>query len=39
VIDNIDSLAGNLIFELNKLHGSGQGLEGFSAVSGDEPGR
>jgi len=33
VIDKIDSLAGNLIFELNKLHASGQGLEGFSAVS------
>jgi flagellar hook-associated protein 1 FlgK len=27
-IDQLDTLAGNLIFELNKLHSSGQGLEG-----------
>jgi flagellar hook-associated protein 1 FlgK len=33
VIDKIDSLASNLIFELNKVHASGQGLEGFSSVS------
>lgn len=30
--DQIDALAGNLIFELNKLHASGQGLEGFSSI-------
>lgn len=28
-----DSLAHNLIFELNKLHASGQGLDGFSSVT------
>jgi flagellar hook-associated protein 1 FlgK len=33
VIDKVDSLAGNLIFELNKIHASGQGLEGFSSVT------
>src|SRR5438105_5555548 len=31
--DQVDSLAGNLIFELNKLHSSGQGLEGLSQVT------
>jgi flagellar hook-associated protein 1 len=34
VIDQMHSLAGNLIFELNKVHGSGQGLEGFNQVTG-----
>jgi flagellar hook-associated protein 1 FlgK len=33
VIDDVDGQAKNLIFELNKLHASGQGLEGFSTVS------
>ena len=33
VLDQFDDLAGNLIFELNKLHASGQGLEGFSTVT------
>jgi flagellar hook-associated protein 1 len=33
VIDNVDTLAGNLIFELNKLHASGQGLQGFGAIT------
>ncbi|MGB7159839.1 MAG: flagellar hook-associated protein FlgK [Tepidisphaeraceae bacterium] len=32
-LDKLDTLAGNIIFELNKLHGSGQGLEGFANVS------
>jgi flagellar hook-associated protein 1 FlgK len=32
-IDNVDSLAGNLIFELNKLHASGQGLEGLTSTT------
>jgi flagellar hook-associated protein 1 FlgK len=32
-IDNVDSLASNLIFELNKIHASGQGLAGFSSVT------
>lgn len=32
-VDNVDSVAGNLIFELNKIHASGQGLEGFSSVT------
>src|SRR5438477_8523181 len=31
--DQVDSLAGNLIFELNKLHSSGQGLEGLSQIT------
>lgn len=31
-IDNLDQLAGNLIFELNKLHASGQGLEGLATL-------
>jgi flagellar hook-associated protein 1 FlgK len=34
VVDQIDGLAGNFIHELNKLHASGQGLEGFSSVQG-----
>ncbi len=29
----VDGLAGNLIFELNKIHSSGQGLVGFSSTS------
>jgi flagellar hook-associated protein 1 FlgK len=32
-IDNTDNLAANLIFELNKIHASGQGLDGFSSVT------
>lgn len=31
-IENLDALAGNLIFELNKIHAAGQGLEGFSTA-------
>jgi flagellar hook-associated protein 1 FlgK len=34
VMEQVDDLAGNLIFELNKLHTEGQGLEGFSKVTG-----
>ena len=33
VIDQVDGLAGNLIFELNKIHASGQGLEGFGTLT------
>jgi flagellar hook-associated protein 1 len=33
VIDQTDALAGNIIFELNRLHSSGQGLEGFGSAS------
>ena len=33
VIGQLDTLAGGLIFELNKLHASGQGLEGYSNVT------
>ena len=29
----VNSLAGNLIFELNKLHSSGQGMTGYSTVT------
>jgi flagellar hook-associated protein 1 len=29
----VNSLAGNLIFELNKLHSSGQGTSGYSSVT------
>lgn len=32
-IDKTDSLANTLIFELNKIHASGQGLVGFDSVS------
>jgi flagellar hook-associated protein 1 FlgK len=32
-IDQIDGLAKNMIFELNKIHAGGQGLEGFSSIS------
>ncbi len=32
-IDQLDDLAGGLIFELNKLHSSGQGLEGLNNVT------
>ena len=32
-VTEVDSLAHNLIFELNKIHGSGQGLQGFSSVT------
>jgi len=32
VEDNIDSLANAVIFELNKVHSSGQGLQGFSQI-------
>ena len=33
VAGQVDGLAGNLIFELNKIHSSGQGLEGFGTVT------
>jgi flagellar hook-associated protein 1 FlgK len=33
VTDKVDSLAHNLIFELNKIHASGQGLQGFSSTT------
>jgi flagellar hook-associated protein 1 FlgK len=33
-IDTVDNLASNFIFELNKLHAAGQGLKGFSSVTG-----
>ena len=36
-ITTTDSLAHNLIFELNKLHAGGQGLEGFSSVTATDP--
>jgi flagellar hook-associated protein 1 FlgK len=32
-VDNVDEMAGNIIFELNKIHSQGQGLEGFSSVN------
>ena len=34
VVDQVNTLAHNLIFELNKLHGSGQGLTGVQSVTG-----
>jgi flagellar hook-associated protein 1 FlgK len=33
VTDEVDDIAGNLIFELNKLHSAGQGLDGLSQVT------
>jgi flagellar hook-associated protein 1 FlgK len=35
--NNIDTLANNLIFELNKVHAAGQGLQGLSSVTGTNP--
>ncbi len=35
VVDQLDGLAGGLIFALNKIHASGQGLAGFNNVSSD----
>jgi flagellar hook-associated protein 1 FlgK len=32
-IDKIDAIAGTLIFELNKIHAAGQGMEGFSTIT------
>jgi flagellar hook-associated protein 1 FlgK len=37
VINQVDKLAGNLIFELNKIHSSGQGLIGYSSITGMNP--
>lgn len=33
VVDQVDDLAGNLIFSLNKIHSSGQGVEGITLVT------
>jgi flagellar hook-associated protein 1 len=33
VVQDTDNLAKNLIFELNKIHAAGQGLEGFGTVT------
>ena len=33
-IADVDALAGNLIFELNKLHSAGQGLVGMTQITG-----
>jgi flagellar hook-associated protein 1 FlgK len=33
VVDQLDTLAHNLIYQLNNIHASGQGLEGFSSLS------
>ncbi|WP_428938123.1 flagellar hook-associated protein FlgK [Fontivita pretiosa] len=35
VLDQVDSLAASLIFELNRIHSSGQGLEGMTTVVAD----
>jgi flagellar hook-associated protein 1 len=32
-VDGLDQLAGSIIFELNKIHTSGQGLEGYGTIS------
>ena len=34
-IDNFDQLVGNLIFEFNRIHSSGEGLEGYSSVTAE----
>jgi len=34
VVDELDTLAHGLIFELNKLHSAGQGLQGVGSVTG-----
>jgi flagellar hook-associated protein 1 len=33
LIEQLDAFAGTLIFELNKLHASGQGVEGFTSLT------
>ncbi|MCC6679729.1 MAG: flagellar hook-associated protein FlgK [Phycisphaeraceae bacterium] len=33
-LDTLDTFAGQLIYQVNRLHSQGQGLEGFSSVSG-----
>ncbi|HYE19117.1 MAG TPA: flagellar hook-associated protein FlgK [Tepidisphaeraceae bacterium] len=33
-IEKTDGIASNLIFELNKIHAAGQGLDGFTSVTG-----
>lgn len=35
-VDELDQIAGALIFEFNKLHSSGEGIEGFTSVTGTE---
>ncbi|HWP41350.1 MAG TPA: flagellar hook-associated protein FlgK, partial [Tepidisphaeraceae bacterium] len=35
VVDKVDSLAASLIFELNRIHSSGQGLEGMTTAVAD----
>ena len=34
--DDLDEIASSLIFEFNRLHSSGQGIEGFTSVTGTE---
>lgn len=34
-VDQLDSWVGNLIFEFNRLHSSGEGLKGFTSVMAD----
>jgi flagellar hook-associated protein 1 FlgK len=34
-IDQLDQYSSNLIYEFNKVHASGEGLEGFSSVTSD----
>jgi flagellar hook-associated protein 1 len=34
LIDEVDGYATTLMFELNRLHASGQGLEGFTSITG-----
>ncbi len=33
-IDRLDQLAGAFIYEVNKLHAAGQGLQGFASITG-----
>lgn len=35
-IDELDSIAGGLIFEFNRLHSSGEGVDGHTALTGTE---
>ncbi len=36
-VDHVDTLAKSLMFELNKIHASGQGLDGFTSISAANP--
>ncbi|HPF41060.1 MAG TPA: flagellar hook-associated protein FlgK [Phycisphaerae bacterium] len=36
-VNRLDQLAAGLIYEINRVHSGGQGLEGFSTITGETP--